>query len=328
MEDDVILNQSTTTTTTFDEQEFLKYIILEEPESCEPSSYLCSNKTQDNSTTIINVEGDATSPTNSILSFDETSLFCGDNVETNHKSNSNSSNSTKSLERSCVCSPATYLLSFGNSSIEPIIEPVSHKTKRKSTIGKDESRGVKEATKKVRRSCETVQDHLMAERKRRRELTENIIALSAMIPGLKKMDKCYVLSEAVNYTKQLQKRIKELENQNKDNKANPAIFKWKSQVSSNKKKSSESLLEIEARVKEKEVLIRIHCEKQKDIVLKIHELLEKFNFTITSSSMLPFGASILVINIFAQMDEEDSMTMDDLVENLRKYLLEARESQL
>ncbi|AES80454.1 helix loop helix DNA-binding domain protein [Medicago truncatula] len=322
MEDDVILNQSSTTT--FDEQEFLKDIILEEPECIELSSYLCSNKTKDNSTTIINVEGDATSPTNSILSFDETSLFCGDyeNVETNHKSNN--SNSIKSLERSCVSSPATYLLSFGNSSIEPIIEPMSHKTKRRT----DESRGVKEATKKVRRSCETVQDHLMAERKRRRELTENIIALSAMIPGLKKMDKCYVLSEAVNYTKQLQKRIKELENQNKDSKPNPAIFKWKSQVSSNKKKSSESLLEVEARVKEKEVLIRIHCEKQKDIVLKIHELLEKFNITITSSSMLPFGDSILVINICAQMDEEDSMTMDDLVENLRKYLLETHESYL
>jgi len=29
-----------------------------------------------------------------------------------------------------------------------------------------------------------------------------------------------------------------------------------------------------------------------------------------------------------QMDEEDSMTMDGLVENLRKYLLEAHESQL
>lgn len=117
------------------------------------------------------------------------------------------------------------------------------------------------------------------------------------------MDKCYVLSEAVNYTKQLQKRIKELENnQNKDNIViNPAIFKWKSQASSNKRKCSESLLEVEARVMKKEVLIRIHCEKKKDIVLKIHELLEKFNLTITSSSVLPFGASVLVINIFTQV---------------------------
>ncbi|GAU23947.1 hypothetical protein TSUD_181360 [Trifolium subterraneum] len=140
------------------------------------------------------------------------------------------------------------------------------------------------------------------------------------------MDKCYVLGEAVSYTKQLQNRIKELENQNI---VNSAIFKWKSKASSNKKKYSESpLLEIEARVVEKKVLIRIHCEKQNDIVLKIHELLEKFNLTITSSSILPFGASILVINIFAQMDEEHSITMDDLVKNLKNHLLETCESQL
>ncbi|CAJ2645690.1 transcription factor NAI1-like [Trifolium pratense] len=297
MEDEVLNPNS------FDEQEFLKDIILDQPE-CEPSSYLCSNKIQNIGT--INGEGIATSPINSILSFDETSLI--------HKSTS--SNSIMSLERSNVGSPpASYLLSFDNSSVEPIVEPMSHK---KRTIVKDKT------TKKVKRSCETVQDHLMAERKRRRELTENIISLSAMIPGLKKMDKCYVLSEAVSYTKQLQNRIKELENQNI---VNSAIFKWKSKGSSNKKKYLESLLEIEARVVEKKVIIRIHCEKQKDIVLKIHELLEKFNLTITSSSILPFGASILVINIFAQMDEEHSITMDDIVKNLKNYLLEACESR-
>ncbi|CAI8613317.1 unnamed protein product [Vicia faba] len=309
MEDEV-MNQSSNS---FDEQEFLKDIILEEPE-CEPFSYLCSNEIQINSSISagnINIEGGVTSPSNSILSFDY-------DIEAFHKSYS--SNSIISLERSCVGSPATYLLSFDNSSVEPIIEPLSNKRR---SVKKDETK-LKEATKRVRRSCETVQDHLMAERKRRRELTENIITLSAMIPGLKKMDKCYVLSEAVSYTKQLQKRIKELENnQNKDNIViNPAIFKWKSQASSNKRKYSESLLEVEARVMKKEVLVRIHCEKRKDIVFKIHELLEKFNLNITSSSVLPFGASVFVINIFAQMDEEDSISMDELVKNLKKYLLE------
>ncbi|WJX77342.1 hypothetical protein P8452_60662 [Trifolium repens] len=299
--EDEDLNQSSNS---FDEQEFLKDIILEQPQ-CETSSYLCSNKIQNIGTTSAGI---ATSPTNSILSFDETSLMCDQENETLiHKSNS--SNSIMSLERSsCVGSPPTsYLLSFDNS----IVEPMSHKRR---TIVKDK------VTKKVRRSCETIQDNLMAERKRRRELTENIIALSAMIPGLKKMDKCYVLGEAVSYTKQLQNRIKELENQNI---VNSEIFKWKSKASSNKKKYSESLLEIEARVVEKKVLIRIHCEKQKDIVLKIHELLEKFNLTITSSSILPFGASILVINIFAQMDEEHNITMDVLVKNLKNHLLKS-----
>lgn len=173
MEDEV-MNQSTNS---FDEQEFLKDIILEKPE-CEPFSYLCSNETQNNSSISagnINMEGGVTSPTNSILSFDH------ENIEAIHKSFS--SNSIISLERSCAGSPATYLLSFGNSSIEPIIEPMSHKRK---SAKKDEKK-TKEATKRVRSSCETVQDHLMAERKRRRELTESIITLSAMIPGLKKV---------------------------------------------------------------------------------------------------------------------------------------------
>jgi hypothetical protein len=171
--EDEDLNQSSNS---FDEQEFLKDIILDQPQ-CETSSYLCSNKIQNIGTTSAGI---ATSPTNSILSFDETSLMCDQENETLiHKSNS--SNSIMSLERSsCVGSPPTsYLLSFDNSIVEPnIVEPMSHKRR---TIVKDK------VTKKVRRSCETIQDHLMAERKRRRELTENIIALSAMIPGLKKV---------------------------------------------------------------------------------------------------------------------------------------------
>ncbi|XP_004492886.1 transcription factor NAI1-like isoform X2 [Cicer arietinum] len=288
MEDDE-LNQNNSSID--DEQEFLKDIMLEQPE--------CN----------------ATSPTNSILPFDE---------------KSNSSNSIMSLER-CVCSPATYLLSFDNSSVEPIIEQMSNK---RSHDGVEFEPKVNQATKRVKRESE-IQDHLMAERKRRKELTESIIALSAIIPGLKKMDKCYVLNEAINYTKHLQQRIKELENQNIDKRVkDPAIFIWKSQASSNKsttstycERNTELLLEVEARVLEKEVLIKIHCENQNDIVLKIHELLEKFNLTITTSSILPFGASILVINIFAQMDEENSMTMDDLVKNLRKHVLEAHDRQ-
>ncbi|KAE9584538.1 putative transcription factor bHLH family [Lupinus albus] len=45
---------------------------------------------------------------------------------------------------------------------------------------------VHQTTRKVRSSSETL-DHIVAERKRRRELTERFIALSATIPGLKKV---------------------------------------------------------------------------------------------------------------------------------------------
>lgn len=127
------------------------------------------------------------------------------------------------------------------------------------------------------------------------------------------MDKAYVVREALNYMKILQERVKELENQTKDRKLDSAIFIRKSQDSPDKSttycernsdsgcRSIESPLEVEARVLEKEVLIRIHCEKQNNIVLKIHVLLEKLHLSIATSSVLPFGNSTLIITIIAQV---------------------------
>ncbi|KAJ1443605.1 Myc-type, basic helix-loop-helix [Sesbania bispinosa] len=344
MEDEIYYNQDGDSS--FDEEEFLKEI-LQKPDFFSPESDEQLLPSPDSCCKIQNdsVEGvGVTSPSNSTLSFDETG-FDGNNGSLQK---SNSSNSIMSLERSCVYSPAGvgYLLSFDNSSgVEPIApQPPKGKhndlglgsNKRKDGF-EFEPRVVNQATKKGRRSSETKDDHIMAERKRRQELTGNIIALSATIPGLKKMDKAYVLGEAVNYVKQLQERIKELENQNRDKREDSAIFtRKKSQPnSSNNNKSTsccetntESSLEVEARVEEKEVLIGIHCEKQKDIVLKIHVLLaEKLHLSVTSSTVLPFGTSTLIINIVAQMGDEYRISMDELVKNLREYLLEAYSMQ-
>lgn len=156
----------------FDEQEFLREILEEQPENLSPQrENICS-----------------TSPTNSTVSFDEAISFCGSG--TLHKSNS--SNSIKSLKRSSSSSvsPAsttTYLLSFDTS----IVEPITLKPSPKLDVVKDGSEfdalmPQTQPKKKVRRSCET-RHHIIAERKRRQELTGSIIALSATIPGLKKV---------------------------------------------------------------------------------------------------------------------------------------------
>ncbi|XP_028202495.1 transcription factor bHLH18-like [Glycine soja] len=64
-------------------------------------------------------------------------------------------------------------------------------------------------------SCEgaktPTRDHIMSERKRRQLMAEIFIALSAIIPGSNKIDKSSVLSEAINYVKQLKGRIAVLE---------------------------------------------------------------------------------------------------------------------
>ncbi|KAE8654385.1 hypothetical protein F3Y22_tig00117048pilonHSYRG00151 [Hibiscus syriacus] len=123
-------------------------------------------------------------------------------------------------------------------------------------------------------------DTALAERKRREKLSQKFIALSALVPGLKKMDKATVLGDAIN-----------------------AHF-------------DVLLPEIEARHCDKSVLIRIYCEKRKGFPEKIIYEIEKCQLTVTSSNVMTFGSSAVHITIVAQMDVEFCMTMKDLVNKL------------
>ncbi|XP_061347958.1 transcription factor bHLH18-like [Gastrolobium bilobum] len=182
-------------------------------------------------------------------------------------------------------------------------------------------------TKKTRNASETL-DHIMSERQRRRELTRKFIALSATIPGLKKMDKAHVLREAINYVKQLQERVKELEEDIQKNGLESVITITRSYLyieddtafsETNTDECygpNEALPEVEARVIGKEVLIKIQCGKQKGILLKILSQLEGLHLSICSSNVLPFGDT-LDITIIAQMGDKYSLIVKDLVKKLR-----------
>ncbi|WJX74961.1 hypothetical protein P8452_58548 [Trifolium repens] len=155
-----------------------------------------------------------------------------------------------------------------------------------------------QGTKRVRSSWK-IQDHIMSERKRRHEMAEKFIQLSSIIPGLKKIDKVSVLGEAINHVKNLKQRIAMLEQQSYERR---------------------KLLEVEAIGIESEkelLLIRIHCEKLKGILLKLLALLESMDLSVSTSSMLPFGKNALHITIIAKMGKEYKIKEEALVKKLR-----------
>ncbi|KAI3867697.1 hypothetical protein MKX03_012570 [Papaver bracteatum] len=163
-------------------------------------------------------------------------------------------------------------------------------------------------------SC--TKDHVMAERKRRQKLNQRFIALSALVPGLKKMDKASVLGDAIKYLKQLHEKAKALEEQT-SNKTNLSSSNENSVVGST---YDEPLPEIEARVSQSNVLIRIHCENHNGVFAKILSQIEKLHLSIISSNAIPFDDSSLAITITAQMNAEYSMTVKDLVKSLRSVV--------
>lgn len=143
-------------------------------------------------------------------------------------------------------------------------------------------------------------------------------------------DKASVLRAAIDYVKQLRERVEELEkqdkkgantvaasvivikkpdlrginnnrNNNEDSTTTTTTTTTTSTETSSDNDCGSTLPEIEARALGKEVLIEIHCEKEKGIELKLLTHLENLQLCVTGSSVLPFGNSALSITIIAQV---------------------------
>lgn len=169
------------------------------------------------------------------------------------------------------------------------------------------------------------QDHIIAERKRREKLSQRFIALSAIVPGLKKTDKASVLGDTIKYVKQLQEKLNILEEETRKKTMESVVYVKKTQIFAEGENVNGPfdlpLPEIEARFSEKNVLLRIHCEKRTGVLEKILAEIQKFQLTIVNTSVMTFGSSALDITIIAQMDVEFCVTMNDLVKNLRSVFI-------
>ncbi|KAL2668931.1 hypothetical protein AAZV13_01G158300 [Glycine max] len=161
------------------------------------------------------------------------------------------------------------------------------------------------------------QEHIIAERKRRENISKRFIALSAILPGLKKMDKASVLGDAVKYVKQLQERVQTLEEQAAKRTLGSGVLVKRSIIFADDETSDShcehSLPEVEVRVSGKDVLIRTQCDKHSGHAAMILSELEKLYFIVQSSSFLPFGNSKTDVTIIAQMNKENCMTAKDLL---------------
>ncbi|XP_027337132.1 transcription factor bHLH18-like [Abrus precatorius] len=233
-----------------------------------------------------------------------------------------------SPQKPLLASSMSYILSFEDSTAVPNIPKKTclyHGGENSKEITKEEPCNRKS---KTGRGPSQTQNHKMAERKRRENLTKMFMALSAIIPGLKKMDKASILNDAIDYVKYLKKRVKDLEDQNKNkNRKIESIVCFKSSKSINSEdylswtfdgldKPSKKFVKVEARILAKDVFIRVMCEKQKDTIHKLLAKLEAHNLSIVYSNVLPIGNSLLNITSIAQMDHKFNMKMDDLVKLL------------
>ncbi|KAL3538159.1 hypothetical protein ACH5RR_001525 [Cinchona calisaya] len=143
------------------------------------------------------------------------------------------------------------------------------------------------------------------------------------------MDKTSVLGDAIVYLEHLQERVNKIEEQAAKQTIESVLLVKRSQQLLEDEGSSDEvdspdekpLPEIEVKVFNKNVLLRIQCEKHKGVLVKILSEVEKLNLAVISVSVAPFGSLALDITIIAEMEKEYSLTMQELVRSLRSALL-------
>lgn len=118
-----------------------------------------------------------------------------------------------------------------------------------------------------------------------------------------------MLGDAIKYIQKLHERVKMLEEQSAKKSVESMVIVKKSKISSDDEYSSSDenfdsqlhLPHIEARVSDRDVLIRIHCQNNKGCVVNILNQIEKLPLTVVNSNVLTFGNSTLDITVIAQV---------------------------
>ncbi|XP_074578366.1 transcription factor bHLH25-like isoform X2 [Curcuma longa] len=188
------------------------------------------------------------------------------------------------------------------------------------------------ASRAAKKPSHSNKEHIIAERKRREKLNQRFIALSAIVPGLKKMDKTSVLSDAIKYLKQLQEKVKSLEEQAAGKTAESGSVRVKKShlcgdddddshsscsCDDDDDDSDESALpEIEAKISDSTILVKIHCEKHKGVLVKALSEIESIHLSVVNTSVMLFTTSSLDITVMAQIEEEFDMTAKEVVKKL------------
>ncbi|AES94453.2 hypothetical protein MTR_5g014550 [Medicago truncatula] len=122
-------------------------------------------------------------------------------------------------------------------------------------------------------------------------------------------DNTSVIGDAIKHVKELQERLRVLEEENKNSHIESVvtlnklllIYKsWSDDGSKAASANNESLPHVDAKILDKNVLIRIQCQKQKSYLLNKLVEIQKLHLFVVNSSVLAIGDSILDITIIAR----------------------------
>ncbi|KNA13229.1 hypothetical protein SOVF_118740 [Spinacia oleracea] len=190
--------------------------------------------------------------------------------------------------------------------------------------------------RKRKRQESQVQDHILAERKRRETLAQLFISLSTLIPGLKKIDKTTILGEAIKHMKHLQEKVNALETlaaQQKTLKSMVVVKKYQLTVANDDNNDdndngsrnnainfNNSIPEIQVKTTDDTLLLKVHCEQQEKIMTKLFDVVVKHHMSVVNCALIPFKNLAQDITIVTKMKEGFDLDVKGFVRSIRSIL--------
>ncbi|CAL4914725.1 unnamed protein product [Urochloa decumbens] len=170
-------------------------------------------------------------------------------------------------------------------------------------------------------------EHIIAERKRREKINQRFIELSAVIPGLKKMDKATILSDATRYVKELQEKINSREAAGSGvvrSSATAILVKRPCHATPDEGVPAAAvrkpLPEIEAQLSGNNVMVRVLCENAKGVVARVLAEVEDLHLSIVDASVIPSPACALNITITAKVEAAFIVTAEQIISRVSSAL--------
>ncbi|KAL8476810.1 hypothetical protein ACS0TY_029203 [Phlomoides rotata] len=124
------------------------------------------------------------------------------------------------------------------------------------------------------------------------------------------MDKGSIFEDAINYTKELQERVRILEEKSEKR-------AMKSSIEQSSMFEERSLPEVEAKVNDNQILVKVLCKKQKDVLPKLIWKVESLNMMVISTNATSFGDVNLDITVVAEMEKGVNLSVKEVVTALR-----------
>ncbi|TVU31464.1 hypothetical protein EJB05_23148, partial [Eragrostis curvula] len=159
-----------------------------------------------------------------------------------------------------------------------------------------------------RRSTSSVQEHVIAERKRREKMHHQFATLASIIPDITKTDKVSLLGSTIEYVHKRKDRLKALQDELQitgSSSGETPAFDARCCIGGNKPNNGddEAVMrpKIEMDVQGATVLLRVVCREKKGVLVMVLTELEKHGISIINTNVVPFAQSSLNIIITAQV---------------------------